>query len=341
MSEFKPVFVDSYVACSPALEPQHVRDVVREFSTVVSLVHEDEAIFPAAELADSGVQVVVAPVEPAKLHYLLTLLQLVKVVVEAVRRGGKVLVTCLNGRGRSCALVATYLVFKYGLTADEAIRVVRSKRPGAIDSYYQIRVVRRFYYLNSIVGCERFLKLLNLSYWRLKGKLPRVSSVIEYSLDLTDALRTYVNLTKEESTALIATPLLCYLAGSHRGLNAELLEEVLGKRVACIAAEISAEWCALGGKEVPALTSGKDFTKSVARALPVLQLADALASNPAVRFWEVRAEVVPKSTLLVELLVECSTDFQTVNKVVEKVRGASRPILDLLGLKELEVAVID
>lgn len=54
-----------------------------------------------------------------------------------------VLVHCGEGKGRTGTVLAAYLVHD-GLSADEAIRLVREKRPGSIESAEQEDAVHKF-----------------------------------------------------------------------------------------------------------------------------------------------------------------------------------------------------
>jgi atypical dual specificity phosphatase len=59
-----------------------------------------------------------------------------------------VLVHCGEGKGRTGTVLAAYLVY-HGLEADEAIRIVREKRPGSIQTQEQEEALHEF---------ERFVK---------------------------------------------------------------------------------------------------------------------------------------------------------------------------------------
>jgi len=54
-----------------------------------------------------------------------------------------VLVHCGEGKGRTGTVLAAYLVY-HGLSADEAIRMVREKRPGSIENLEQENAVLEF-----------------------------------------------------------------------------------------------------------------------------------------------------------------------------------------------------
>lgn len=58
-----------------------------------------------------------------------------------LERGGKVCVHCMGGLGRS-GLVAARLLVESGITSEQAIRMVRAARPGAIETSEQEAYVR-------------------------------------------------------------------------------------------------------------------------------------------------------------------------------------------------------
>jgi len=55
-------------------------------------------------------------------------------VVDALRRGERVLVTCERGKNRSSLVTAEVLCRTRGIRAEDAIRTIRSARPGALDN---------------------------------------------------------------------------------------------------------------------------------------------------------------------------------------------------------------
>lgn len=69
--------------------------------------------------------------------------EIIKFVEQQNAQSKPVLVHCGEGKGRTGTVLAAYLVY-HGLSADEAIRTVRQKRPGSIENLEQENVVREF-----------------------------------------------------------------------------------------------------------------------------------------------------------------------------------------------------
>ncbi|KAE9556389.1 hypothetical protein FO519_000429 [Halicephalobus sp. NKZ332] len=71
-----------------------------------------------------------------------SLLNTIKVMSFASQQG-KIAIHCHAGLGRTCTLIACYLVWSRCISADAAIKIVRSKRPKSIQSPRQILLVEQ------------------------------------------------------------------------------------------------------------------------------------------------------------------------------------------------------
>lgn len=62
-----------------------------------------------------------------------TMLKSVKFIEEMRRQGRGVLIHCAAGQGRSGSIAAAYMIYTRGLSGEEALRWIRSVRPGSVD----------------------------------------------------------------------------------------------------------------------------------------------------------------------------------------------------------------
>jgi len=69
--------------------------------------------------------------------------QIIQFIEQQNARSNPVLVHCGEGKGRTGTILASYLA-SHGLNADEAIRIVREKRPGSIQSAEQETLIHEF-----------------------------------------------------------------------------------------------------------------------------------------------------------------------------------------------------
>ena len=69
--------------------------------------------------------------------------EIIKFIEQKNAQSKPVLVHCGEGKGRTGTVLAAYLVY-HGMSADEAIRSVREKRPGSIESPDQENAIREF-----------------------------------------------------------------------------------------------------------------------------------------------------------------------------------------------------
>ena len=80
---------------------------------------------------------------PDSLYFMLDIVKEMIYVTKHEKK--RVLVHCHAGKGRTGVVIACYLMFKYHIKADEAVKKVREKRPKCIESKSQMEYCKRFF----------------------------------------------------------------------------------------------------------------------------------------------------------------------------------------------------
>lgn len=83
-------------------------------------------------------------------------LRSVQVMDYHIRGGGKVLVHCHAGLGRTGLMIACFLIYSSRMSAPDAVSLLRTKRPGAVQTSRQVEFVVEFeHHLRSLVKAFR------------------------------------------------------------------------------------------------------------------------------------------------------------------------------------------
>ena len=131
MQYTKPVFIDENLAFSPMPSNSDIDHIAEEFDVVISVTSRKEMRYNYENLA-SRIEFYLIPIPDhtwptlQQLHYIISLIS------DKTMKNLKVLVHCREGLGRSAAVASSYLVYRYGLTAQDAIRHIRSLRPNSL-----------------------------------------------------------------------------------------------------------------------------------------------------------------------------------------------------------------
>lgn len=134
-------FVDENVAFSRMPTGRELDEVVNDFDAVVVLVEDYELPYSLDEWEKRGVEILHSPIEDFTAPSLEQLLEILRWIDTRIREGKKVLIHCLGGLGRSGTVATAWVMYSKGLPLREALRKVRSVRPGSVETYEQMEVL--------------------------------------------------------------------------------------------------------------------------------------------------------------------------------------------------------
>ncbi len=133
-------FIDEYVAGSAYIYSlEEVEWLYRKgINVIISLVPLTQNV--KEKLGQLGIKNYTLPVEGLSAPPIEELARIIDIIWTHVKKGDKVLVHCLMGCGRTGTVLAAYLVSK-GMSPDEAVDELRSKRPCSIETQQQYDTV--------------------------------------------------------------------------------------------------------------------------------------------------------------------------------------------------------
>ena len=135
-------FVDDNVAFSRMPTRREIDEVAETFDAVVVLVEEFELPYSLSEWQKRGVEVFHSPVRDFSAPTLKQLLEILRWIEARVKAGKKVLIHCMGGLGRSGTVAVAWVMYSRGLPLREALRRVRRIRPGAVEVWGQMEVLK-------------------------------------------------------------------------------------------------------------------------------------------------------------------------------------------------------
>lgn len=129
-------FVDNHVCGSAKIMSKKDLDWLRLIG-VGAILALTESPISSSWLENFGLEYRNVPVKNHTAPSLAQLDECVDFIEDNTGRGRKTLVHCAAGKGRTGTVIAAYLCRKNDLSAEDAIRMVREKRPGSIEGRVQ------------------------------------------------------------------------------------------------------------------------------------------------------------------------------------------------------------
>ncbi|RLG78892.1 MAG: hypothetical protein DRO13_06660 [Thermoprotei archaeon] len=238
------------LAISPMPRSDRIGELAKEFTGVVVLVEPGEV--PSGidrylrEWTRNGVRVYYAPTPDFHPVDLLELYRITMWIDREAAAGGRVLVHCMGGIGRSGMVAAAYLVY-LGRELYSAVKRIRSLRPGAVEALGQLYVLEDYYtLLRTVEKRELYRHFKKASSYGFGRGLKHASKTLQLIIELTDRLNPaglnlgalYISAlyhclkaedvrkitSSEEISEELRRVLTEYTSGDYSGLEALLLK---------------------------------------------------------------------------------------------------------------------
>ena len=135
-------FIDDNVAFSRMPTAGEIDEVAESFDAIVVLVEEFELPYSLDEWKKRGVEVLHSPVRDFSAPSVEQLLEILRWIEGKVTEGKKVLIHCMGGLGRSGTVAVAWVMYSKRLPLREALKRVRGVRPGAVEVWDQMEVLK-------------------------------------------------------------------------------------------------------------------------------------------------------------------------------------------------------
>ncbi len=222
----KITFIDENVAFSSSPQQGDLKELSKMFDDVIILAQKDELPYNIDLWKKYDVNTLYEPIKDYRSPSLLKMHYLSSYIAKESLSNKKVLVHCKGGLGRSGTVVAGYLIVTRGLSWIEALKNIRHKKPGAIESLEQLSTLRAYSLLVSsltIKELDIITKLLfkyttNCEGWNEK----HASKVAQLSLLLLDEISQKLNIRFNINRAVRILTLASFFHDIGRCINAFL-----------------------------------------------------------------------------------------------------------------------
>jgi len=203
------IFIDESVAISRMPYQNAIHDLSKRFKAVVVLAERHEMEYNIESWEKYNVDVLWAPTQDYTAPQLLQIYRIVKWIKNHVEKGEKVLVHCMGGKGRSGTIAVAYTIYTKHVNFNDALRLVRTVRRGAVETWEQGKRLKTFETLLSALPEPKLTKIVETAEKYNYGRgINHASKVTELSLTLWEQLKYETKLPKHCNTTLAAAAIL-------------------------------------------------------------------------------------------------------------------------------------
>ena len=193
-------WIDDKLAVASMPSRDDVKELAKRFSAVVIVCEDRELWYDDRLWEEQGVRVYRVGTPDFRAPPLVSTFMALR---EVVKLPGKVLVHCVGGRGRSRSVAAAYLVHRYGVEPEEALR-----RVGGVETRAQEVFVEVYRDLLRVLG-EKLVAVWNVGKAHGWGRGERHASYVAmHSVRLFKQLREPLKLREDLVEPLIVAALL-------------------------------------------------------------------------------------------------------------------------------------
>lgn len=322
--------VDDHLCFGSMPTDDELAEISRKFDLIVALEYPE---YDASTVKNKLVELYTPDF---RAPCLLEVHDVLRRIEDVVNHGGKVFVHCHSGMGRSGTLAAMYLIYRYGIDPEDAIRRVRDVRPGSIETIEQELAVREYGFLLKYLGKERLSKIIEFGKRYDFGRgVEHAWKVLDISIQLSWLMKNNLDLCDNHIANVLAPAAILHDIGvlkdeeEHHIYSYKIIleegKEILGenaKNIALLAKHHRARTDPLKDPEVERL---------LLPYIAILRVADAVDYT------------LDQSALYVEYRDNILTIYTTPEAditIIEKRVKKKKDLLEKLLNKEIHIEVI-
>lgn len=333
---------------SGAIAAGSEKEVASKFRLIISLAKPDEVNYDVSLIEGRGCRVISVPISPSLLPTVLVTYNLISKIKNEIRGGGKVLIHCRDGKSRSCALAAAYLIIEEGLSLIDALIRVKLIRGSILISDLQLRRLKLLEYLVNRLGCSGLRAIHYFgSRFNYGDSLPHASQTLEISYYLIRELGKDLSMSRtDEVVTLIASALhdvgRKYGEYKHDMRSYELIRDstelysAFGCEIRDAAAWVARFHRLSSGNPLECRELNNIIKWCVARATAIVRVANTLASNPKYEVINVLSDI-DNSYLNIRVEWINNVDRGFLDEVNESLIKASELLTNILGVNDVRV----